>query len=165
MATEIITARTPEDISDVTRLAWDFVGFLNERYPERREDTLLYLKEQRFEEMLANLPQYFNPPHGECLLARLDGTGVGIVMLKKVNDDLCEMNRMYVDPKARGHGIGRQLCESLISEARSLGYRQIRLGALDRHVEALPLYRSVGFIPNPKPPHQKAGVIHLHMDL
>ena len=164
----IVAARSDEDIAAVTALAWQFVAFLHDRYPERAAQLDSYLKGQRFAEMLGDFRKHFNPPKGECMLARLDGTPVGIVMLKPVRRDLCEMNRMYVLPAARGHGIGRALCDALIAEARSLGYLEMRLGALDRHIEALPLYRSLGFSDDPDPPaHARGdpGVICLRLTL
>lgn len=148
----IAPARSEDDIADVTRLAWDFVRFLRLRYPERAEMISAYLRDQRFEEMLANFRDFFMPPEGECLLARLEGRAVGIVMLKPAAAGLCEMNRMYVAPEARGHGIGRALCEGLFERARAMGYREMRLDALNRHAEALPLYASLGFRPDPEPP-------------
>lgn len=168
MTVAIHPARTDADISEATGLAWAFVALLKERYPERAESIDQYLQDQRFEEMLADFRQSFNPPKGECLIARSDGKAVGIVMLKPVDSSLCEMNRMYVAPEARGLGIGRALCEALISKAIEYGYQQMRLGALNRHVEALPLYRSLGFTPNPDPPEfsrDDPGVIHMRMGL
>ena len=65
---------------------------------------------------------------------------------------VCELNRMYVVRAARGRGIGRRLCETLLERARELGYREVRLDALNERVEALPLYRALGFGPDPDPP-------------
>lgn len=168
MAVMINPARTDADINSVTDLAWAFVGLLKERYPERAVQLDEYLHDQRFEEMLANFRDHFIPPTGECMLARLDGSAVGIVMLKPVDATLCEMNRMYVAPEARGHGIGRALCEELISRALELGYQDMRLGALHRHVEALPLYRSLGFEQDHDPPEfgrNDSGVVNMRMAL
>ena len=167
MSLTIEPARSDDDIQDVTRLAWAFVALLKDRYPERIAQIDEYLKRQRFEEMLADYSTYFMPPTGECMLARLDGMAVGIVMLKPSEGSLCEMNRMYVDAQARGHGIGRKLCNALISRALELGYTQMQLGALNRHVEALPLYQSLGFERLPDPPGYTAesGVIHMRKTL
>lgn len=162
--TQIAPVRSDADVAAATALAWEFVALLRDRYPERAESIDDYLKEQRFEEMLANFRDFFNPPTGECMLARLDGDPVGIVMLKPVDNELCEMNRMFVQAHARGHGIGRQLCQALFEAARALGYIEMRLGALNRHVEALPLYYSLGFEADPNPPPHAAadpGVISL----
>ena len=107
-----------------------------------------YLTGQNFRADLDGLLTVFNPPDGECLLARLDGAPVGILMCKRMDAATCEMNRMFVAEAARGHGVGRRLCERLIARAAALGYRRMKLTALHRHHEALALYRSVGFGPD-----------------
>jgi len=168
MTVTINPARSDAEIMDVTGLAWAFVALLKERYPERAEQVDEYLRYQRFEEMLANFRDHFTPPAGECMLAKLSEVAVGIVMLKPVDAALCEMNRMYVAPAARGHGIGRALCEALITRALDLGYQEMRLGALHRHVEALPLYQSLGFTEDKDPPdfgRGDPGIINLRMVL
>lgn len=86
------------------------------------------------------------------MLARLGEEPAGIVMLKPYADGVCEMNRMYVPAAARGRGIARALCEVLMARARALGYREIRLDTLNPRVEALPLYRSLGFLPEAERP-------------
>jgi putative acetyltransferase len=89
-------------------------------------------------------------------------------MLKPYAAGVCELNRMYVARPARGHGIGRGLCERLIARARDLGYRAIRLEALNAQVEALPLYRKLGFGPDPDPSEfarSEPGIISLRMSL
>ena len=54
---------------------------------------------------------------------------------------------MYVTGAARGRGLGRALCETLIARARALGYREMRLDTLNERVEALPLYsQALGFL-------------------
>lgn len=168
MSIVIQPARSDDDIADVTRLAWEFIDFLKERYPERLALIESYLIDQQFEEMLANFRTYFVPPAGECMLAWMDGMAVGIVMLKPVQEGLCEMNRMYVNADARGRGVGRDLCNRLINEAKALGYQEMRLNALDRHFEALPLYQSLGFETDPEPPEfakLDPGIISLRMAL
>lgn len=143
--TDIVRVRGPDDIDAVRGLAWAFVAFLRDRYPEMQAEIDAYLEAQDFVGMLASFTPHFNPPTGECLLARVDGAPAGILMLKRVDDETCEMNRMFVDPGFRGHGVGRALCERLFAEAVALGYRHMRLTALYRHTEALALYESMGF--------------------
>ena len=69
----ISPVRTDADVAAAQSLAWEFVDFLNHRYPERRENTAKYLKEQRFEEMLEDFRHCFNPPNGN--VCSRDGTG------------------------------------------------------------------------------------------
>ncbi|MEP1206910.1 MAG: GNAT family N-acetyltransferase [Rhizobiaceae bacterium] len=94
----------------------------------------------------------FAPPGGECLLVKLGDQPVGILMMKPHSEGVCEMNRMFVRPKARGHGVGRALCNRVIERSRELGYEIMILSALDRHDEAIRLYRSLGFEQDSRPP-------------
>jgi GNAT superfamily N-acetyltransferase len=146
---EILRVRSDADIADASALVWAFFAFLDERYPEMRAEIAAYVAGQQVAEKLAAFAEHFNPPAGECLLARRDGAPVGIVMLKPGGAGWCELNRMYVAPEARGHGVGRRLAAEIVETARALGYAEVRLSALHRHDEALPLYRSLGFAPCP----------------
>jgi GNAT superfamily N-acetyltransferase len=149
---ELGPARNDADIAAASALAREFFAYMRAHFPERAASLDAYLIDQDFEGQLADFRTHFNPPGGDCLLARLDGTPVGVVMLKRYSEGVCELNRMYVTVAARGRGVGRALCERLIARARALGYRAVRLDALDEQVEAVPLYRKLGFGPDPDPP-------------
>jgi GNAT superfamily N-acetyltransferase len=151
-AVVIEPVRDDAAVAAASRLARDFFAYMRATYPEREATIDAYLIAQDFESQLADFRTHFNPPCGECLLARLDGAPVGVVMLKTYAEGACELNRMYVARAARGRGVARRLCETLIARARALGYREIRLDALNERVEALPLYRALGFGPDPDPP-------------
>ena len=129
----------------VRAMAWEFVDWLHVRYPDLSHSIDEYLTNQNFKQQLGDLLVHFNPPSGECLLAKVDGRAAGILMLKPKDDDTCEMNRMFVREFARGRGVARALCLGLMERARELGYRTMILSTLNRHYEALPLYRSLGF--------------------
>lgn len=146
------TARSKADFEAATNLVWAFFDYIHARYPDRKEMVNAYIEDQDVAGQLANFAANFNPPAGECVLAWLDEAPVGIVMLKPERPGVCELNRMYVDPVARGYGVGRGLCDTLISVARDLGYAQIRLDAVDKRIEAIPLYKKLGFLPDADPP-------------
>lgn len=100
---------------------------------------------QGFEEELAGLPGKYAPPDGDLLIG-VDGESiVGCVALRKLDDRVCEMKRLYVSPRARGTGLGRCLALESISVARNLGYTCMRLDTLNRLMEAKQLYESLGF--------------------
>jgi putative acetyltransferase len=56
-----------------------------------------------------------------------------------------ELKRMYVAPAARGRRIGRLILDRLLSHAKDRGINVLRLETGNKQLEALSLYRSVGF--------------------
>ena len=103
---------------------------------------------QNFQQELAELPGAYARPDGRLLLARV-GTPVGCVGLRKLEDGICEMKRLYVQPGFRGQGLGRRLAEAIIREARNAEYQKMRLDSLATMTEAIDLYRSLGFVEIP----------------
>ena len=100
---------------------------------------------QNFDEELANLPDGYTLPSGCLLLATCEKQMAGCIALKKLDNDTCEMKRLYVLPQFRKLGIGKLLTEAVIEEARKLGYKRIRLDTLPSMIRARNLYKSLGF--------------------
>jgi GNAT superfamily N-acetyltransferase len=94
---------------------------------------------------LDTLPGIYGPPLGRLLMATVDGQPAGSVALKPIDEHTVELKRLYVRPAFRGHRIGEQLVDAIVSEARRIGYRRI---VLDSHISmtrAHSLYRAAGF--------------------
>jgi putative acetyltransferase len=85
-------------------------------------------------------------PSVSFLVARLDGVPVGSGALLHDPRGFGEIKRMYLTPQSRGQGIGRKILERLIAIADEAGLAPLRLETGNRNLEALSLYRSLGFV-------------------
>ncbi|MGI8565352.1 MAG: GNAT family N-acetyltransferase [Pyrinomonadaceae bacterium] len=100
---------------------------------------------QNFAKELAELPGAYSPPTGCLLLTFVENEPAGCVALRKLYENICEMKRLYVNPKFRGLKIGAQLTIEAINEARRIGYERMRLDTHPTMDKAVALYRSLGF--------------------
>ena len=131
----LIQAQSPEDIDRARELFEEYAAWLG-----------IDLCFQNFEKELAELPGQYVPPSGRLFLA-IDGDRVaGCVALRALGDNVCEMKRLYVRPDYRGQRLGRQLTDAVITAAREIGYKRMRLDTLPGKMDrAIAMYRSLGF--------------------
>ncbi|MBN1581634.1 MAG: GNAT family N-acetyltransferase [Anaerolineae bacterium] len=100
---------------------------------------------QNFGSELANLPGDYAPPDGCLLLATNKDKPAGCVALRKLENQICEMKRLYVKPGCRGLGIGKALAQAIIVQAKEIGYTAMRLDTVPSMHRAQQLYESLGF--------------------
>jgi putative acetyltransferase len=129
-----VSAAEEVDLPAVRHLLREYAGSLG--FP---------LDFQDFERELAELPGAYAPPHGSLLLARIDGEAAGCVALRRLDDDACEMKRLYIRPGNRGLGLGRLLAAAIVDDARARGYRAMRLDTTPSMAAAQALYAELGF--------------------
>jgi DNA-binding MarR family transcriptional regulator len=85
------------------------------------------------------------PPAGVFCLATLGGEPIGCGGLKFHVGEPTELKRMWVDPTARGLGVGRRLLNELESRAAASGSDVVRLDTNETLTEAIAMYRSAGY--------------------
>lgn len=134
MATRVEQAKTAEDWADVERLLRAYLAELP-----------FDIDFQDVDRELGELPAQYGPPSGAALLVRDDeGLAMGVVGVRRFGDD-GELKRMYLDPVARGTGIGRALAEAAVAAARALGYRRLLLDTVAWMTPAIAIYEALGF--------------------
>lgn len=121
----------PEDLDEIRAMLREYQAWL-----------AVDLCFQNFEQELAELPGDYAPPRGRLLIA----PGAGCVALRPIDDQVCEMKRLYVRPEHRGSGLGRAFVTAIISEAKAIGYRSMRLDTMPKMAGAQRLYASLGFV-------------------
>ncbi len=95
------------------------------------------------------LPADFAPPGGSFLVLFDAGGPIAGGGLKRLDDDLVEIKRMYVVPAARGRGVARALLQALEEEAGRLGDAAVRLDTGRHQPHARALYASAGYVEIP----------------
>jgi len=100
---------------------------------------------QNFESELATLPGAYAPPRGRLYLGMSSGEGACCAGLRPCDEAAAEMKRLYVRPQHRGLGYGLALANTLIADARSLGYRRLVLDTLPAMKAAQAMYEALGF--------------------
>ena len=142
----ISQAQSKEHIAAVQALFREYMAWTNTLGFDSSQAPTFH----EFEEEVATLPGIYSPPAGRLLLARYDREPAGCVALKPRDAATCELKRLYVRPAFRRLGIGWQLTERLVEDARLCGYKRM---VLDSHVSmksAHQIYHTLGFkIVNP----------------
>ena len=152
----IFQAETANHLENVRQLFREYEAWLG-----------LDLCFQGFEDEFQNLPGRYSMPDGRLLLASVDENLAGCIALRKLEDNICEMKRLYVRKDFRGIGLGKSLIEKLIADARTIGYSKMRLDTYPPKMgKAVKLYEFHGFEEIPAyyvNPHD--GVLFMELNL
>jgi GNAT superfamily N-acetyltransferase len=152
----ITEALWPEDRAPIAHLMREYVEALDAD-----------ISFQDFESEYADLPGKYARPEGVVLIARTADEAVGIVAYRPLERRICEDEApLCLAQVSRGTGLGRDLVEELVRDARSHGYRRMVLDTLPSMRLAQAVYGAMGFQPipayydNPLP-----GVMYMALDL
>jgi ribosomal protein S18 acetylase RimI-like enzyme len=125
--------------------AGENLKIIRKLFEEYAESLGFDLSFQNFDEELAKLPGEYAPPTGCLLLAMNLDEAAGCVALRRIDEGVCEMKRLYVRQQFRGKGIGRLLAQKVIERAKKNGYKQMRLDTAPTMNAARGLYKSLEF--------------------
>jgi len=132
---EILPANNAELLTEVQRLFLEYEKWLN-----------VDLCFQGFQEEVNTLPGKYSPPDGRLYIVKDNSSYIGCIALRKIEDGICEMKRLYLTEAARGKGIGYKMIKLIIQDAKDIGYNTMRLDTIkEKMPKAVSLYESHGF--------------------
>jgi putative acetyltransferase len=131
---EYLLVKTDEEYNAAIRLFKEYAAWLD-----------IDLGFQHFDEELQDLKQMYNAIEGGIILCKEEGSFIGCVAIRKKEEKIAELKRMYVQPAHQHEGIGKKLLEQAIELACHCQYDYIRLDTLNHMLPAINLYKKYGF--------------------
>jgi GNAT superfamily N-acetyltransferase len=157
---DLLAKQAPTDRSyQVRGLRPGDIGWITHR------QALLYTQEYGWDityeglvaEILADFVKAFDPISDGAWIAEQDKNIVGSVFLVRASATVGKLRLLYVEPNARGLGIGRRLVDDCIAAARAKGYETLSLWTNDVLVSARKIYQAAGFRLVCEEPHHSFG--------
>ena len=103
-----------------------------------------------FDETTDALTELFQQKRSTYFVIEIDheiAGGAGFFPTKGLEENTCELVKMYISKKFRGNGYGQTLLERCISEAKNNGYEKMYLESLPELKNAIAMYEKNGFKP------------------
>jgi putative acetyltransferase len=128
-------------LADVPEMVSIIVSARFEFDVHRRTQSLLKPSDQ-------DLYTTYQEPRSDYFVAtraRIIAGGAGIAPLTGSNDETCELQRMYVDARHRGMGVGRLLLNECLRRAVLMGFRRCYAQTISEMGGAIRFYEANGF--------------------
>jgi N-acetylglutamate synthase-like GNAT family acetyltransferase len=143
-------AETQQDIEQIRALWTEYWTSLG-----------LPLEFQGFGEQIKTLPGEF-----VLLLAQQEDEPAGTIALRPLRAGVCEVKRLYVPPRFRGHGLGPKLLSAVVADARQVGYAEMYCDTLPIMQIAAKLYENFGFVRvGPYSDHPTPDALYFKLEL
>ena len=105
--------------------------------------------DETFEALVAQISaefiRTFDPAREFSVIAEIDGEFMGSAFVVNVDQHVCKLRLMIVDPQAQGTGLGRAMLDECLRFARRTGYRKMTLWTNHVLTAARKMYRTAGF--------------------
>ena len=108
-------------------------------------------------EIVAKFVREFDAARERCWVAEMDGEVVGSIFLVKESDSVAKLRLFYLDPRARGTGLGKRMVTECLDFARACGYSKVVLWTNDCLAAARRLYEKAGFVLVESEKHRSFG--------
>lgn len=112
---------------------------------ENDESFKKYLDIQNYDEEINHLEMKYGVPYGRLYLIYCDEKLAGCIGLRKIDDQNCEMKRLYIRSEFRGKKLGNILVKKIIEDAKEIGYSHMLLDTLPFLQSAIHIYKRFGF--------------------
>jgi len=96
-------------------------------------------------EIVAQFIRRYDPVTERSWIAEVDGRRAGAIALVRKSKTIGQLRLLFVEPDARGLGIGARLVSECVSHARHVGYRKMTLFTVASLDAARRLYEREGF--------------------
>jgi DNA-binding MarR family transcriptional regulator/GNAT superfamily N-acetyltransferase len=109
--------------------------------------------------IVADFIDHFDPERERCWIAETDRHHVGHIFLVRHPDqpETAKLRLLYIDPSARGLGLGKALVDECVRFARAAGYKKITLWTQSILTAAHRIYQHAGFKLVKEEPHHSFG--------
>lgn len=108
--------------------------------------------------ILADFHKSFDPTREAAWIAEMDEQMVGsIFLVSNETPDVGKLRLLYVEPEARGAGVGKLLVATCIERAREVGYKRLDLWTNSVLAAARSIYQRAGFVLVDEAPHHSFG--------
>ncbi|WP_109562599.1 GNAT family N-acetyltransferase [Jannaschia seohaensis] len=144
MTYDVSSFDTVPDKAALDALLLEYYGVILRKF-EAAGGPTIYTAEDLKSSFWPNLHKFL-PPTGRLILVH-DGNGdlVGCGTLQQARPDAGELKRLYVKPKAAGHGLGRAIVDMRMAAAREIGWKTLLVNAIRGNMDMIRIYEKLGF--------------------
>ena len=94
---------------------------------------------------ITNIPKYYTKNNGDFEVIEYKGEIIGSYGIYKIDDETCELRKMYLKREFQGLGLGNIMLENSMRLAINLNYKKIILQTNSVLYKAIKLYKKYGF--------------------